>query len=489
MNTIFKKVLRSSNSYLAHPIEKAHKNQHSYIFEFNSLSCPYSFSHEQKKCVEHLNLTPKLLLLSVMLAMGGNVWATSGDSHQSHGGSQGQGHESHGNGNGYGHGPKPPHSSGPQGPVGPQGPQGEQGIPGINSDTGATGAQGMQGVKGDTGATGATGAQGVMGVTGAQGVKGDMGVTGAQGIQGVKGDTGATGATGAQGAMGVTGAQGVKGDMGVTGAQGVKGDMGVKGDTGATGATGASGDDPYIEIESNRLNTAPKPTATGQDAIAIGAGTNATGGQSIGLGVNNNISGQSSGAVGSNNTVSGDHTYVVGNNVNTAANNSVVLGHDSASNRDNTVSVGTTGVERQIIHVAAGVQNTDAVNVAQMRQADLDVLNNANSYTDQRSAYTLNQANAYTNNRVDMLNRDMRDLEDRTYAAVASGIAIASLPQPTEAGYNMISIGAGTWEGKQGFAAGFSGVTENNKYVYKAAATTNSEGDFGAGIAVGYQWK
>lgn len=432
MNTIFKKVLRSSNSYLAHPIEKAHKNQHSYIFEFNSLSCPYSFSHEQKKCVEHLNLTPKLLLLSVMLAMGGNVWATSGDSHQSHGGSQGQGHESHGNGNGYGHGPKPPHSSGPQGPVGPQGPQGEQGIPGINGDTGATGAQG---------------------------------------------------------AMGLTGAQGIKGDMGVTGAQGVKGDMGVKGDTGATGATGASGDDPYIEIESNRLNTAPKPTATGQDAIAIGAGTNATGGQSIGLGVNNNISGQSSGAVGSNNTVSGDHTYVVGNNVNTAANNSVVLGHDSASNRDNTVSVGTTGVERQIIHVAAGVQNTDAVNVAQMRQADLDVLNNANSYTDQRSAYTLNQANAYTNSRVDMLNRDMRDLEDRTYAAVASGIAIASLPQPTEAGYNMISIGAGTWEGKQGFAAGFSGVTENNKYVYKAAATTNSEGDFGAGIAVGYQWK
>ena len=459
MNTIFKKVLRSSNSYLAHPIEKAHKNQHSYIFEFNSLSCPYSFSHEQKKCVEHLNLTPKLLLLSVMLAMGGNVWATSGDSHQSHGGSQGQGHESHGNGNGYGHGPKPPHSSGPQGPVGPQGPQGEQGIPGINGDTGATratGAQGIQGVKGDTGATGATGAQGAMGLTGAQDIKGDTGVTGAQGMQGM---------------------------------QGVKGDMGVKGDTGATGATGASGDDPYIEIESNRLNTAPKPTATGQDAIAIGAGTNATGGQSIGLGVNNNISGQSSGAVGSNNTVSGDHTYVVGNNVNTAANNSVVLGHDSASNRDNTVSVGTTGVERQIIHVAAGVQNTDAVNVAQMRQADLDVLNNANSYTDQRSAYTLNQANAYTNSRVDMLNRDMRDLEDRTYAAVASGIAIASLPQPTEAGYNMISIGAGTWEGKQGFAAGFSGVTENNKYVYKAAATTNSEGDFGAGIAVGYQWK
>ena len=83
----------------------------------------------------------------------------------------------------------------------------------------------------------------------------------------------------------------------------------------------------------------------------------------------------------------------------------------------------------------------------------------------------------------------MRNLEDKTYAAVASSIAIASLPQPTEAGMSMFSTGVGMWEGEQGYDFGMSGVTENNKYVYKAAVTFNSEGDFGAGAAVGWQWK
>ena len=55
---------------------------------------------ENSGVVTNLRLTPKLLLLSILLAMGNAAWATQGDNHQG----QGQGHESHGNGNGYGHG-------------------------------------------------------------------------------------------------------------------------------------------------------------------------------------------------------------------------------------------------------------------------------------------------------------------------------------------------------------------------------------------------
>ena len=102
---------------------------------------------------------------------------------------------------------------------------------------------------------------------------------------------------------------------------------------------------------------------------------------------------------------------------------------------------------------------------------------------------TLAEAKSYTDSRVDELNRRVDHLEDGLYAAVASSIAIASLPQPTDAGYNMFSVGMGTWESEQGFAIGFSGVSENNKYVYKLAATTNTEGDFGAGASIGWQWK
>ena len=244
---------------------------------------------------------------------------------------------------------------------------------------------------------------------------------------------------------------------------------------GHSGQQGAKGNNPYIDIESSRQGAAPRPDADGQDAAAIGAGTEVSGDQSIGAGVNNTVAGHNAGAVGSNNQVSGGNIYVLGNG--------------SSSDRDGTVSAGSANAERQIIYVAAGVQDTDAVNLAQLRQADLNLLNDARAYTNQHGTQILSQANSYTNSRVEDLNRDLDHLEDSAYAAVASSIAIASLPQPTDAGYSMFSFGVGAWENQQGFAAGFSGVTGSNKFVYKVAATANTEGDFGGGASVGWQWK
>jgi len=97
----------------------------------------------------------------------------------------------------------------------------------------------------------------------------------------------------------------------------------------------------------------------------------------------------------------------------------------------------------------------------------------------------LKESKAYTHHRVNELNSRFDSFRDEVYAAVASSIAIASLPQPTDAGYNKFSVGMGTWESKQIYALGFSGVAESNKYVYKVAATSNSEGDFGADASIG----
>ncbi|TCB73852.1 YadA C-terminal domain-containing protein, partial [Acinetobacter sp. ANC 4173] len=124
---------------------------------------------------------------------------------------------------------------------------------------------------------------------------------------------------------------------------------------------------------------------------------------------------------------------------------------------------------------------------------DAATLASANTYTDQEvtternariagDAATLSSANAYTNQR-------FNNIETKYQAAVASSIAIASLPQPTNAGYSMVSFSVGQWEKEQGYAVGVSGVTENNKWVYKAAGTGNSRGDFGGGVSFGFQWK
>lgn len=113
---------------------------------------------------------------------------------------------------------------------------------------------------------------------------------------------------------------------------------------------------------------------------------------------------------------------------------------------------------------------------------DAQTLASAQSYADAGDAATLKSANAYTDSRLNTMKNEYR-------AAVASSIAIASLPQPTQAGMSMVSAGTGAWDGETGYAVGVSGVTENNKWIYKAAATSNSRGDFGGGIAVGFQWK
>src|SRR3546814_16396454 len=48
--------------------------------------------------------------------------------------------------------------------------------------------------------------------------------------------------------------------------------------------------------------------------------------------------------------------------------NSVALGANSLADRANTVSVGSAGAERQITNVAAGTEDTDAVNLAQLQE-------------------------------------------------------------------------------------------------------------------------
>src|SRR3546814_365670 len=50
------------------------------------------------------------------------------------------------------------------------------------------------------------------------------------------------------------------------------------------------------------------------------------------------------------------------------ADNSVALGAGSIADRDNSVSVGSAGNERQITNVAAGTEDTDAVNLAQLQE-------------------------------------------------------------------------------------------------------------------------
>ena len=104
------------------------------------------------------------------------------------------------------------------------------------------------------------------------------------------------------------------------------------------------------------------------------------------IGIKNEVTADGNKVIGDNHKVSGKDNVIFGSAdkvTETTVNNAVVLGHNakvtgeggvalgsgSVADRANAVSVGRKDANRQIINVAAGTKDTDAVNVSQLRDA------------------------------------------------------------------------------------------------------------------------
>ena len=102
------------------------------------------------------------------------------------------------------------------------------------------------------------------------------------------------------------------------------------------------------------------------------------------IGIKNEVTADGNKVIGDNHKVSGKNNVIFGSAdkvTETTVNNAVVLGHNakvtgeggvalgagSVANRANAVSVGSKDANRQIINVAAGKEDTDAVNVSQLK--------------------------------------------------------------------------------------------------------------------------
>ena len=102
------------------------------------------------------------------------------------------------------------------------------------------------------------------------------------------------------------------------------------------------------------------------------------------IGIKNEVTADGNKVIGDNHKVRGTNNVIFGSAdeiTETTVNNAVVLGHNakvtgeggvalgsgSVADRANAVSVGSKDAERQIINVKAGVKDTDAVNVSQLK--------------------------------------------------------------------------------------------------------------------------
>nr|WP_227852826.1 YadA-like family protein [Klebsiella oxytoca] len=215
----------------------------------------------------------------------------------------------------------------------------------------------------------------------------------------------------------------------------------------------SNGKDGMFQV--NNTSNYAKPAVSGSDSLAGGAGSSASGSNSM--------------AVGTKASASGANSVALGNGSSATAKNSVALGANSVANRENSVSMGYSGGERQVTNVAAGTEITDAVNVGQLKQGVSESVN-------------------YTNKQFNQLKNMVNDQKDKLSAGIAGAMAMSSLPQPYAPGASMVGLGGGTYQGQSAVALGVSTISDNGKWVTKISGTTNSQGDFGASIGVGYQW-
>ncbi|MCI3967989.1 YadA-like family protein [Burkholderia sp. HI4860] len=162
----------------------------------------------------------------------------------------------------------------------------------------------------------------------------------------------------------------------VTGAQAA---YAVGGTTAAVGiGSGASA------IGNTSTALGPSATSQGQSSVALGSGANANGTGAMSLGRLTSTSGNYAMALGNQSSAVAASAIALGNSatVATSATGSVAIGRQSSvgenvtdavaigsgsiATLNNTISVGSAGNERQITNVAAGMADTDAVNVSQM---------------------------------------------------------------------------------------------------------------------------
>ena len=277
-------------------------------------------------------------------------------------------------------------------------------------------------------------------------------------------------------------------------------------------------------------------SATGKYATAIGAKTKVNGDQSSGLGVGNKINAndsvavgnsntinkQKSGTYGSGNTINGENSYavgndntiessntvVVGNNIKSTADNSVILGNNSGYSKASNRTAGNGALTSQVLNgkerqFAGGAAN-EVVGVVSIGNTTIDpsgketvqtrrIQNVAPGLISKDSTDAINGSQLYAlmeenSQNLGKLKGQVNKMQKRHRAGLAGVNAAATLPQVFLPGKSMVSVGAGHYKGQNAIAVGYSRAADSGKLIFKLQGNVNTQGEFGAGAGIGYQW-
>ncbi|WP_250626897.1 ESPR-type extended signal peptide-containing protein [Pinirhizobacter soli] len=273
--------------------------------------------------------------------------------------------------------------------------------------------------------------------------------------------------------------------------------------TGASGATaigwGAKATS-VVKDEWSATAVGTHAVADGDGAAALGDSANATGDRTAAFGRGAKATQNDATAFGAGTSVVAAGGTAIGSGAQVAAtaSSAVAIGNGSSANRANTVSVGTTaaGGQRQVVNVAAGTQNTDAVNVSQLNstaKSVADALGGSASVnpdgTVKAPSYTLadlaNGGNKTVNNVGDalgQLNSNVTNVDARVTAATryfkANGKNDGT-DDASAAGANAIAIGSNA-KALKTLSAG--AIAIGNNAVAESGTSANLQSSIAMGV-------
>ena len=243
------------------------------------------------------------------------------------------------------------------------------------------------------------------------------------------------------------------------------------------------------------------------------AGTAPAGSVSVGsVGNERTVTNVAAGRLNATSTdaVNGSQLFATNTAVNSLASNlggggELAVKYDSSGGaKGNTITLqgGDPSAPVLISNVKAGVADTDAANLGQVKQAaaagTATAVSTANSYTDlqvgaafqtsvaytnQMATQTLQQANSYTDMRFGQLSQQIGEVQKEARQAAAIGLAASSLRYDDRPGKLSASMGGGMWKGYAAGAMGLGYTSENQRVRANVSATTTGDNwGVGAGL-------
>jgi len=203
-------------------------------------------------------------------------------------------------------------------------------------------------------------------------------------------------------------------------------------------------------------------------ANTLGVGARAAGADAVAVGRDANAAASSGTALGA------------GSRVESVATGAVALGQGSVAERAHTVSVGSAGDERQIANVAAGTQDTDAVNKAQLDSG----VTRGNSYTDQRYSAMADTFQTYQGEVDDRFRRqDKRIDQQGAMSAAMLNMATSAAGIRTQ---NRVGVGVGFQSGASALSLGYQRAISDRATVTLGGAFSGN--DRSVGLGAGFGW-